>query len=42
MNADDWIAHLQLEDHPEGGYFRRSYILFAEGLSTVPPAPAPV
>ncbi|HCK80133.1 MAG TPA: cupin domain-containing protein [Candidatus Competibacter sp.] len=25
MNADDWIAHLRLEPHPEGGYFRRIY-----------------
>jgi predicted cupin superfamily sugar epimerase len=25
MTADDWIACLQLEPHPEGGYFRRSY-----------------
>ncbi|MGB5065370.1 MAG: cupin domain-containing protein [Candidatus Competibacter sp.] len=25
MTADDWIAHLQLAPHPEGGYFRRSY-----------------
>ena len=25
MTAEDWIARLQLEPHPEGGYFRRSY-----------------
>jgi predicted cupin superfamily sugar epimerase len=25
MTADDWIAHLRLAPHPEGGYFRRSY-----------------
>lgn len=25
MTADDWIAHLHLAPHPEGGYFRRSY-----------------
>ncbi|MCC8998552.1 MAG: cupin domain-containing protein [Candidatus Contendobacter sp.] len=25
MTADDWIAHLRLIPHPEGGYFRRSY-----------------
>lgn len=25
MTADDWIAHLRLTPHPEGGYFRRSY-----------------
>ena len=25
MTADDWIAHLQLMPHPEGGYFRRTY-----------------
>jgi hypothetical protein len=25
MTADDWIAHLHLTPHPEGGYFRRSY-----------------
>lgn len=25
MTAADWIAHLQLDVHPEGGYFRRSY-----------------
>lgn len=25
MTANDWIARLQLEPHPEGGYFRRSY-----------------
>ncbi len=25
MTADDWIAHLQLGPHPEGGYFRRNY-----------------
>ncbi len=25
MTADDWIAHLQLGLHPEGGYFRRTY-----------------
>lgn len=34
MNADDWIAHLQLEDHPEGGYFRRSYT--ADLMLTLP------
>ena len=25
MTAADWIAHLQLTPHPEGGYFRRMY-----------------
>lgn len=25
MTADDWIAHLRLAPHPEGGYFRRGY-----------------
>ena len=25
MTAEDWITRLQLEPHPEGGYFRRSY-----------------
>ncbi len=25
MTADDWIAHLRLVPHPEGGYFRRGY-----------------
>ncbi|MEI2772808.1 MAG: cupin domain-containing protein [Candidatus Competibacter sp.] len=25
MTAEEWIAYLQLEPHPEGGYFRRSY-----------------
>ncbi|MEZ5578021.1 MAG: cupin domain-containing protein [Candidatus Competibacteraceae bacterium] len=25
MTADDWIAHLRLAPHPEGGYFRRDY-----------------
>ena len=25
MTAEDWIAHLCLEPHPEGGYFRRTY-----------------
>ncbi|HOB60822.1 MAG TPA: cupin domain-containing protein [Candidatus Competibacteraceae bacterium] len=24
-SAEDWIAYLQLEPHPEGGYFRRAY-----------------
>ena len=23
--AEDWIAHLQLAPHPEGGYFRETY-----------------
>lgn len=25
MTAEDWIAQLRLEPHPEGGYFRRTY-----------------
>jgi hypothetical protein len=25
MTAEDWITHLRLEAHPEGGYFRRTY-----------------
>ena len=25
LTAEDWIAHLQLTPHPEGGYFRRNY-----------------
>ncbi|NMQ20456.1 cupin domain-containing protein [Candidatus Competibacter phosphatis] len=25
MTADDWIAHLRLAPHPEGGYFRRGH-----------------
>jgi predicted cupin superfamily sugar epimerase len=25
MNKTDWIKHLQLEQHIEGGYFRRTY-----------------
>ena len=25
LTADDWIAYLRLESHPEGGYFRRVY-----------------
>ncbi|MDS4021256.1 MAG: cupin domain-containing protein [Candidatus Competibacter sp.] len=29
LTADDWIACLRLESHPEGGYFRRT---FAAGL----------
>jgi predicted cupin superfamily sugar epimerase len=24
-SAQDWIEHLQLEPHPEGGYFRQTY-----------------
>ncbi len=25
MNAEDWIAHLALEPHPEGGHYRQTY-----------------
>lgn len=25
MDADSWIAHLRLEPHPEGGYYRRTW-----------------
>jgi uncharacterized protein len=25
MNASDWIRHLKLRPHPEGGYFRETY-----------------
>lgn len=39
MNAEDWIAHLRLEPHPEGGYFRRSYT--AELTLTLPDRDGP-
>jgi len=25
MNADYWIIHLEMAEHPEGGYFRQSF-----------------
>ncbi|WKA53317.1 cupin domain-containing protein [Planococcus shixiaomingii] len=25
MNADYWIDHLNMEEHPEGGYFKQSF-----------------
>lgn len=39
MTAADWIAHLQLDVHPEGGYFRRSYT--AEGWLILPDRAGP-
>lgn len=39
MTADDWIAHLQLAPHPEGGYFHRSYT--AEQTLTLPDRSGP-
>lgn len=39
FNAEDWIAHLQLAPHPEGGYFRRSYT--AELTATWPERDGP-
>jgi uncharacterized protein len=39
MTADDWIAHLRLAPHPEGGYFRRSYT--AEQTLTLPDRAGP-
>lgn len=25
MNAEEWIEYLQLEPHPEGGFYRSTY-----------------
>lgn len=34
MTADQIIAHLGLEPHPEGGYFRQTWIAENEGRAT--------
>ncbi|WP_142826374.1 cupin domain-containing protein [Planococcus soli] len=26
MNAEDWITHLDMAAHPEGGYFKQSFV----------------
>lgn len=37
MNAQDWIEHLQLLPHPEGGFYKETYR--SEGLLKVDAAP---
>lgn len=37
MDAQDWITHLQLEPHPEGGFYKETYR--AEGLFSIDAQP---
>ncbi len=34
MTADEIIAHLELQPHPEGGYYRQTWIAENEGRAT--------
>jgi predicted cupin superfamily sugar epimerase len=37
MDATNWIAHLQLQPHPEGGFYKETYR--ADGLVTIDAQP---